>query len=141
MRRAMVWVILVGFGMAVSGCTSMQQPSVYPYPKKGQSTEQMTRDDGECKGWAQRQTGFDPGADTAKGVGLGALIGAVGGAAAGAAIGAATGHAGTGAAVGAAAGGLGGAAVGGGVGYTKSKEGYEKAYTACMTARGYEIAR
>ena len=46
-----------------------------------------------------------------------------------------------GAAIGAAAGGLGGAATGGGYKYTKSKEGYEKAFAACMTGRGYSVAR
>jgi hypothetical protein len=29
--------------------------------------------------------------------------------------------------------------VGGGLGYTKSKEGYEKAYGACMQGRGYSV--
>ncbi len=143
MKRVIAGLVLVVFGMVVTGCASTSQPSVsvYPYPKKGQSAEQVSRDDSECKAWAQRQTGYDPGTDTMKGVGLGALIGAVGGAAAGAAIGAATGHAGTGAAIGAAAGGIGGAGIGGTYAYSKSKDGYEKAYTACMSARDYEIAR
>ena len=141
MRRVMGGLVAIAFGIAVTGCASMEKPAVYPYPKQGQSAEKMSRDDGECKGWAKQQTGFDPGADTLKGVGLGTLIGALGGAAAGAAIGAAVGSPGTGAAIGAAAGGIGGATIGGTMGYTKSKEGFERAYSACMTARGYEIAK
>ncbi|MBI4609985.1 MAG: hypothetical protein HY726_13370 [Candidatus Rokubacteria bacterium] len=138
MRRVVVWMVVIGFGMAVTGCATVQ-PSVYAYPKKGQTAEQVSRDQTECQGWAKQQTGFDPASDTAKGAGLGAVLGALGGAATGAAIGAATGSPGKGAAIGAAAGGIGGAAVGGGVGYTKSKEGYDRAYAACMTARGYEV--
>ena len=72
--------------------------------------------------WAKQQSGFDPGTETAKGVGVGAVIGALGGAA-----------------IGAAAGGIGGAAVGGGLAYTKNKDGYDRAYAACMTARGYVV--
>jgi hypothetical protein len=127
------------FGLAVTGCATTPQPSVYAYPQKGQTAEQVSRDRGECEAWAKQQTGFDPVADTAKGVGLGAVIGGLTGAAAGAAIGAATGSPGTGAAIGAAAGGIGGAAIGGGLGYTKNKQGYDKAYAACMEARGYNV--
>ncbi len=139
MRHVGVWVVLIAFGFAVSGCASATQPSVYAYPNKGQTPEQQSRDENQCQAWAKQQTGFDPTVDTAKGAGLGALIGAVGGAAAGAAIGAAAGSPGTGAAVGAAAGGLGGAAVGGGLGYTKNKDGYDRAFAACMTGRGYIV--
>ena len=138
MRRAMVWVVLIGFGIAAAGCAPMQ-PNVYAYPQKGQGVEQQSRDENECQAWAKQKTGFDPTTDTAKGAGLGALIGAVGGAATGAAVGAAVGSPGTGAAVGAAAGGLGGAAVGGGLGYTKNKDGYDRAFAACMTGRGYIV--
>jgi hypothetical protein len=134
------WVTLGGMLMALTGCaTGPARPDAYAYPAKGQTMEQVTRDQAECQVWARQQTGYDPALDTAKGAGLGAVIGALGGAAAGAAIGAATGNAGTGAAIGAAAGGLGGVAVGGGLGYTKSKDGHDRAYSACMKARGYEV--
>jgi outer membrane lipoprotein SlyB len=33
---------------------------VYFYPKKGQTTEQQSRDHYECYNWAVQQTGFDP---------------------------------------------------------------------------------
>lgn len=139
MNRLIALIVLAGFAALVSGCASASQPAVYAYPKKGQTAEQQSRDRTECEAWAKQQTGFDPAMDTAKGAGLGALIGAAAGAATGAAVGAATGSAGTGAAIGAAAGGIGGAAVGGGLGYTKNKEGFNKAYSACMSSRGYEV--
>ncbi len=101
--------------------------------------EQFNRDQFECQEWAEQQSGFDPGTESAKGAGLGAVICALGGAAAGAVIGAAMGRAGTGAGIGAATGGIGGAAVGRGVAYSKNKDGYDRAYSACMTARGYVV--
>jgi hypothetical protein len=139
--RLFTWVSLMSFAAAVSGCASgpAAQPSAYVYPQKGQTADQQARDTSECQGWAKQQSGFDPLTDTAKGAGVGALVGAVGGAAAGAAIGAATGHAGTGAAIGAAAGGLGGAGVGGTYNYTKSRDGYDRAFSACMSGRGYTV--
>ena len=139
-RRFIVWVIVVGFSAALSGCTSgSPQPSVYAYPAKGQTAEQQSKDTSECQSWAKQQSGFDPLTDSAKGAGVGAVIGALGGAAAGAAIGAASGSAGRGAAIGAAAGGIGGAGVGGTYNYSKSKEGYDQAFGACMSGRGYTM--
>jgi len=41
--------------------------------------------------------------------------------------------------VGATVGGLGGAAGGGTYQYSKSKEGYDRAYAACMQGRGYAV--
>lgn len=140
MRRFIVGVMLVAFGTGASGCAlGPPRPSVYAYPARAQSAEQVSRDQTECQAWATRQTGFDPLTDTAKGAGIGAALGALAGAAAGAAIGAATGNPGTGAAIGAAAGGIGGAGVGGTLGYTKNKQGYDRAYAACMEARGYNV--
>ena len=125
MKRVLAGLIVIAFGIAVAGCAGTQ-PTVYAYPAKGQTAEQQSRDMNECMAWAKQQTGFDPTTDTAKGAGMGALIGAVGGAAAGAAIGAA-------------AGGIGGAGVGGTLGYTKNKDGYDRAYAACMSTRGYTV--
>ena len=139
--RSLAGISLAGIVMATAGCASgpAGQPAVYAYPQKGQTAETQARDSAECQAWAKQQTGFDPLTDSAKGAGVGALVGAVGGAAAGAAIGAATGNAGTGAAIGAAAGGIGGAGVGGTYKYTKSKDGYDRAFSACMTGRGYTV--
>jgi len=139
--RIVSWAALLSFVAAVSGCASTPagQPAAHAYPQKGQTAAQQTRDTADCQAWAKQQTGFDPLTDSAKGAGVGALVGAVGGAAAGAAIGAATGRAGTGAAIGAAAGGIGGAGVGGTYNYSKSKDGYDRAFAACMTGRGYSV--
>src|SRR3990172_616415 len=125
MKSVGIWLVVTVFGIAVTGCATTQ-PGVYAYPQQGQTVEQFSRDQNECQVWAKQQSGFDPGTETAKGAGLGAVIGALGGAAAGAAIGAA-------------AGGIGGVAVGGGYAYTKNKDGYDRAYSACMTARGYVV--
>lgn len=138
MKRVSVWMVLIAFGVSAAGCATTQ-PGVYAYPQQGQTVDQFGRDQNECQVWAKQQSGFDPGTETAKGAGLGAVVGALGGAAAGAAIGAVTGSAGRGAAVGAITGGIGGAAVGGGVAYSKNKDGYDRAYAACMTGRGYVV--
>jgi len=138
-QRMTTWVTIIGFAAALTGCASAERPNVYAYPQKGQTGEQQSRDTADCQAWAKQQAGFDPAIDTAKGAGVGAVIGALTGAAAGAAIGAATGRPGTGAAIGAAAGGIGGAGIGGTYNYSKSKEGYDQAFGACMSGRGYSV--
>ena len=126
--------------IVLAGCASSTQPSVAVYPAKGQTAQQQAKDDGECQGWAKQQSGYDPATETAKGAGIGAVVGAVGGAAVGAAVGAATGTgAGRGAATGAVIGGVGGAVGGGAYQYSKTKEGYDRAYAACMQGRGYTV--
>lgn len=139
MKQAVGVVLVVA---VLSGCASSNQPAVAAYPARGQSPQQQARDASECQGWARQQTGYDPGTDTAKGAGLGLAIGAIGGAATGAALGAASGGgAGRGAAVGAVVGGVGGTAAGAGYGYTRSKDGFDRAYAACMAGRGYSVGR
>jgi hypothetical protein len=140
---------LAALGLAVglgAGCATTQsapppQSSVAAYPARGQTTEQQIRDSQDCAAWAQQQTGYSPAASTATGVGVGAAIGALGGAAAGAAIGAIAGDPGKGAAIGAVTGAVGGGAIGGTMQYAKSKDGYDKAYAACMSGRGYSVSR
>ena len=130
--------------LMMSACASSEpaRPSITAYPAKGQTAEQQARDSNDCQFWAKQQTGYDPGLDTAKSGGVGLAIGAVTGAAAGAAIGAASGRgAGSGAAVGAVVGGVGGTAVGAGYGYTKNRDGYNQAYSACMQGKGYTVGR
>ena len=131
------------FAVSLAGCASSGSPapSVYVYPAKGQTPQQQAQDTNECQTWAQQQTGYSPGTDAAKGAGVGLAIGALTGAALGAAVGAASGSAGTGAAIGAAAGGIGGAAYGGTSQYGKSQAGYDQAYSACMTGRGYTTGK
>ena len=142
-RQSVVLVAVLILGaVLVQGCALMGPAwqSVPAYPFQGQSAIQMARDQSECESWARQQTGYDPASDIAKGSALGGLIGALGGAAAGAAIGAATGSPGTGAAIGAAAGGIGGIGIGGAVNFSKSRDGYEKAYAVCMQSKGYTVS-
>lgn len=139
-----------------------QDPIVYP--AKGQSQAQMDKDKFECYSWAKNQTGFDPmqqptasspppqqQQSSASGV-----RGAAGGAVAGLAIGSLSGNAGRGAAIGAAGGGL----IGGtrrrshqrqqqqaqqqwaqqqAAQYTRNRDGYNRAFGACMEGKGYTV--
>lgn len=142
MKRVGAWLVMLIFAIAVTGCaTTEPRPDYYAYPQRGQTPEQVSRDQYECQEWAKQQSGYEPGAGTAaRGAGIGGVIGALGGAAAGAAIGAATGGgAGRGAAIGAATGGIGGIVVGGSGAYAKNKDGYDRAYAACMIGRGYVV--
>jgi hypothetical protein len=154
--------LLLAAFFAASPATA-QEPIVYP--AKGQSPDQMDKDKYECYGWAKGQTGFDPmapptatappppqeqtSASTGKGL--------VGGAAAGALIGGiADGNWGQGAAIGAAAGGLFGGHRKRSVAqqnqqnqqaweqqqaqiYAQRRHEYNRAYTACLTGRGYTV--
>ncbi|MDO8479759.1 MAG: glycine zipper domain-containing protein [Candidatus Rokubacteria bacterium] len=137
-HRIVSGMTAIVFAAALSGCASAPAtPTIYAYPAQGQTPQKQAQDGSECQTWAKQQSGWDPATSTAKGAGIGLAIGALTGAAAGAAIGAATGHAGTGAAIGAAAGGVGGAAYGGTSQYGKGQAGYDQAFGACMSARGY----
>ena len=137
-HRIVAGMTVFVFAAALSGCASAPAtPNVFAYPAQGQTPQQQAKDTSECQAWAQQQTGWDPATSTAKGVGVGLAIGALTGAALGAATGAAVGSAGTGAAIGAAAGGIGGAAYGGTSQYGKGQAGYDQAFGACMSGRGY----
>ena len=137
MRKLAVPVICT---VLFTGCASTSStPSVAVYPAKGQTAQQQQKDSDECVAWAKQQSGYDPAMDTAKGAGIGAVVGVVAGAATGAAVGAAAGSAGTGAAVGAVVGGVGGATAGGTYKYVKSRDGYDRAFGACMQGRGYSV--
>jgi hypothetical protein len=137
MKRLLAWSVML-VGLATGCATTPPKPSVYAYPTRGQSAEKMPRDMADCQAWAQQQTGYDPVADTAKGAAIGTLLGGALGAGGGAAVGAASGGSvGRGAATGAVVGGVVGGVAGGAYQYSKSREGYDKAYAACMTARGY----
>ena len=130
---------------------------VFVYPTKGQTKEQQEQDEFACYKWGKEQTGFDPNQTVQQaappqqhgqvvgGAARGAALGAIGGAIAG--------DAGKGAAI--------GAAVGGGAGamrrrgqarqaeaaqqkaeekYEASLAGYKRAFSACMTGRGYTVS-
>ena len=156
-------VSLVALFVAVSARAQDQ----FIYPAKGQSAEQQEKDKYECYGWAKNNSGFDPmavprtssappPARTASVAGN-AVGGAAGGAALGAAAGAiAGGKAGKGAAIGAASGGMlmGMGAAGQNqkasadrraweqreaASYANNRSKYDRAFTACMTGRGYTV--
>ena len=137
--------------------SSLAADDLYIYPAKNQTPEQQEQDKYSCYGFAKAQTGFDPmaaptttaPAPEKKG---GALKGAAVGAAGGAAIGAISGDTGKGAGYGAAAG-----ALIGGVRkrqsekeqeqyqqqqqqtYQAARDGYNRAYGACLEGRGYTV--
>lgn len=140
MRALGRWCAVVVLTGLIAGCATTPQPGFYAYPQRGQTSEQISRDQYECQAWARQQTGYSSGAgETARGAGAGAVLGAIGGAAVGVVGGAITGHAGTGAAIGAATGAVGGALSGGASTYGKGQDGFNRAYAACMSARGYVV--
>jgi uncharacterized protein YcfJ len=132
---------------------------IIAYPAKGQSQEQQTKDEEECRQWATEKTGVDPmqlanaaTSQTAPQQDRKVVKGAAGGALAGLAVGAIAGDAGKGAAIGATAGGIGGGlrkhqqqkAQQSSAQQTQDQQQtmlgkYEKAYRACMTGRDYSI--
>jgi hypothetical protein len=144
---------------------SLTLAQVYIYPTRGQSPQQEQFDKGECYTWAVQQSGFDPANPQVAsapppmpGAPQGGMFrGAAGGAALGAVGGAIGGNAGQGAAIGAAVGGLFGmmrrarwqeeqqqqqqsymAQQQGAL--NQGRANYNRAYSACMTGRGYTVS-
>lgn len=144
---------------------ALAQGDLIIYPKMGQSEGQQEKDKYDCYVWAKKQTGFDPmkipkatepppQKEAKKG---GLLRGAAGGALLGAAIGGiADDEAGKGAAIGAAAGGLFGGmrrqqqkkqqeqaeqqwAQEQASQYAHKRNNYNRAFSACLEARGYTV--
>ncbi len=133
---------------------------LYVYPQKGQSPEQTDRDKYECYNWAKRESGFDPMATPRTTTPApkvqkkrgGVIKGAAAGAIAGKVLGSSNKTTKRAAALGAAAGGLrqgrhnrqqeqqkenweqqeaGN--------YAAKREGYNRAYSACLEGRGYSV--
>ena len=151
----LLWVIAaMGEASAESLSSSL---GLVAYPSKGQSSKQQSKDEGECFGWAKKQTGIDPKAvasaptqEPGPAVGGGERVrGAGRGALGGAAIGAIAGDAGKGAAIGAVAG-----TMVGGHRARKNKaareqqaeqakagtlQQFNKAFGVCMEGRGYIV--
>ena len=165
MRRSLCVSSFV-MAMLVAPSAAPLAQDVYAYPNKGQSQEQQQKDQFECFTWSKQQSGFDPMAvptanapapqDQSTGPGLlgGAAVGAGAGAIGGAISG---GNAGKGAAIGAGIGGL----LGGlrsnsqksknkkaqhdwerqqANQYQQQRNNYNRAYSACMSARDYTIS-
>jgi Glycine-zipper domain len=148
--------MIAGFGMLIGLPLAAQE--MFFYPSQGQTPEQQSKDEAECRVWAQQQIGVDPAqpgpqvaaaparqGQAVRGAARGAVVGVVGGAIGG--------DAGTGAAIGA------------GVGATKGlldrrrdriqaeqaqqqalsarQAGlaeFDRALGACMQGRGYSVS-
>jgi hypothetical protein len=153
MTSIAIGALLAALPLAVA---AQQRPIAYP--AQGQSQARQDKDDGECHVWAKNKTGVDPAVtaanpppqETGPAVGGGErLRGAARGALGGAAIGAIGGDTGKGAGVGAVAGTMAGghrarqnqAARNESVqqGQAQQVDSYYRAYTACMSGRGYTI--
>ena len=151
-------VMLVAVSVTFLASEAVVGMDIFVYPAKGQTKEQQEQDEFACYKWAKEQTGVDPtqpvqqaaaapppGREVGRGAARGAAIGAIGGAIGG--------DAGKGAAIGA---GVGAAA---GVARRRQAEqqqqaaqqqakqqqeasinGYKRAFSACMTARGYTVS-
>lgn len=160
-----VTIRLTMLGAALLALGSALAQEVIVYPAQGQSAEQTEKDKFECYQWSRDQTGFDPmapptatrpppqeKASQTGGAGSGALKGAAAGAAIGVIRGDTAKWAGRGAAT--------GALVGGvrrsnqrqkddqarqqweqeqASQYQTARNNYNRAYTACLSGRGYTV--
>lgn len=131
--------------------------NVIVYPAQGQTLEQQAGDEGECRSWAQNQTGYGVGAPQGHtGASIGPQGEVVGKAARGAALGAVggliAGKAGKGAAIGAGVGATAGlfgrrkrmrqeeaAAQEAQAAQQAAYQDYMRAFAVCMEGRGYSV--
>ena len=125
--------------LLVAGGCSGSVPRYIVSPAKGQTDQQMNNDQFDCNLQAQKQTGYNPDKSLTEGALVGLLVGGAAGAGLGAAAGGAGGIVGTGASVGAIAGGGIGATLGGSYLYDKNLTETQRAYYACLEARGYKL--
>lgn len=130
--------LVSGFTLLLTSCATAPGRTVV-VPMRDQTVEQQDRDRWECGLWAQNQTDFDPGASLRTGAILGGLAGAALGSGLGAAVGAINGAAGSGAALGAAGGGMVGGPLGGYLKGHADRSAAERAFRACLAARGYTV--
>ena len=127
------------------------------YPAQGQDMAQQQKDEGECFIWAKNQTGFDPLAATpvqtqpvqqqqgravrgaARGAAVGAIVGNSDDAAKGAAIGAVVGRSRQNRANRAATEQAQAQAANAQATQNAGRDEYDRAYSACLGGRGYEL--
>lgn len=126
--------------LAAAGCSG-SVPRYAVSPAKGQTDQHMNNDQFDCNLQAQKQTGYNPDKSLTEGALVGLLVGGAAGAGLGAAAGVAGGIVGTGASVGAIAGGSVGATLGGSYLYDKNLTETQRAYYACLEARGYHLTQ
>lgn len=157
---SLIFTISVFSAQAQSEMNLAKGLGLFVFPAKDQDATTQSNEEYECYKWAMKETGvnpLDPPKVEAEKVETGpdgsAVVGAAGGAAAGAAIGAIAGDTGKGAAIGAVVGGLRGRRA---RAYHQQKavqesqataeateaemmNNFKKAFTACMTAKGYTV--
>jgi hypothetical protein len=126
--------------LTAAGCIH-NVPRYIVTPAKGQTDQQMNNDEFDCNLQAQKQTGYNPDKALTEGAIAGLLVGGALGAGLGAAAGSASGIVGTGASVGAIGGGGLGATLGGPYLYDKNLNETQRAYYACLDARGYTLTK
>jgi len=156
---------VVALALLVLSVPLLASAQVFIYPSRGQSPQQEQFDKGQCYSWAVQQSGFDPANPQVaaappppSGAPQGGLFrGAAGGAAMGAVGGAIGGDAGKGAAIGAAVGGLFGLMRRARWAEQQQQQqqsymaqqqsslaqghaAYNRAFSACMTGRGYTVS-
>jgi len=119
-------------------CAAPSRPRVYSYPTQNQSYNQIVQDRIHCEEWARMQ-GAGSGEETARKSVEGATVGAVIGGLIGLGIGSLVGDAGIGAAIGAGSGALAGGVGGATAGSQMDQEDFDRAYGACMKAKGYNV--
>lgn len=154
MKKMMFFKVAVASIFLAGSLCQAQEPVIYP--AKGQSQEQLEKDKYECYTWAKQQSGFDPmqqSAATAAPAQQGGVVrGGARGALLGVTAGAIAGDAGKGAGIGAAVGALGGgmkqrdrqrqqdqAQQQQAAAYAQSRDGYNRAQSACLEGRGYSV--
>jgi len=133
-------------GLAATLFLAVASAQPYVYPAKGQSQQQIQKDQGDCHNWAQSQAANTVPPPPPQESDTGAR-GAVGGAAAGAVIAGATGGNGwQGAAAGALIGGIAGTArqnrrnaQNQNNAQAAAQQAYQRAYAACLEGRGYAV--
>jgi Glycine zipper len=150
-------VLLIVTGLLFVTEQAFAGADVFVYPGKGQTKEQQEQDEFSCYKWAKEQTGFDPNqpmqqtaapppqGGAGRGAARGAAVGAIGGAIGG--------DAGKGAAIGAGVGAAGGAMrrrqseqqyaaaqEKNKQAYNAQVADYKRAFSGCMTARGYTVS-
>jgi hypothetical protein len=157
-------LLCIGFSFSAFGQTTgdaiTKKVGLYVFPANDQTSEQQEKDKSDCYTWAVQQSNYDPINPTvvqANQVPTGpdgaAITGAAGGAAVGAAIGAISGDTGKGAAIGAVSGAVlgrrsGNMAKASAQGRANNEaaqtnknleDGFKKAFTACLEAKGYTV--
>lgn len=156
MKSRIVWTVIFGLSVAATAV----QADLFVYPQKGQSGEQTDKDKFECYNWAKENSGFDPmarpTATTAppkvKEQRGGALKGGAVGAIAGKVLGSSSKTTKRSAALGAVAGSVRQSSGNReqqqkkadweqreGSNYEAQRNGYNRAYSACLEGRGYSV--